>query len=91
MKPAAYGSLAAFLAHWRALERAPADALDAQEQARRAEMEEIIAALRPEERTALKAVNSEGGCAKAGAARRHHERAELDLSRALRARGLLAA
>ena len=90
MKPGAYASLAAFLAHWRALKHASAGALTADELARRAEMDEIIAALRPEERAALEAANTDDGSAGAGAARRHRERAELRLARELRARGLLA-
>ncbi len=105
MKLDAYASLAAFLAHWRALKHASADALAANELARRAEMEKIITALRPEERAALEAANTQAantetantetantddGSASAGAARRHRERAELRLARELRARGLLA-
>lgn len=84
----AYASLAAFLAHWRALKNASAGTLDADELARSVEMEKIIAALRPEERTALEAVHIDDRGA--GAARRHRERAELRLARELRARGLLA-
>jgi hypothetical protein len=85
MKTDAYASLVAFLAHWRALKHASADALAAEEVASRAEMDEIIAALRPEERAALEAANTDDG-----SARRHRERAELSLARELRARGLLA-
>ena len=91
MKLDAYASLAAFLAHWRALKHAPPDALAADELARSAEMEEIIAALRPEERAALEAVNTEAANADDGSARHHRERAELRLAHELRARGLLAA
>lgn len=90
MKLDAYYSPAAFLAHWRALKRATADALAADELARGAEMDEIIAMLRPEERAALEAANSDGGSASTGATRRHRERAELRVARELRARGLLA-
>jgi hypothetical protein len=90
MKLDAYSSLAAFLAHWRALEHAPADDLAADELARRAAMGEIIAALRPEERAALEAVRMGAAVADDGSARRHRERAELRLARELRARGLLA-
>jgi len=89
MKPATYASLAAFLAHWRALKHAPAAALAADEVARSAEMDEIIAALRPEERAALEAAEIDDGSASGGAARRHRERAEASLARELRARGLL--
>jgi hypothetical protein len=90
MKPGAYSSLAAFLAHWRALKRAGAGTLAADELARSAEMEKIIAALRPEERTALEAPNNDDGSADAGAMQRHRERAEIILARELRIRGLLA-
>jgi hypothetical protein len=99
MKPGAYASLTAFLAHWRALKHASAGALNVDELARRAEMDElarrnemdeIIALLRPEERAALEAASADDRSAGAGAARRHRERAELRLARELRARGLLA-
>ena len=90
MKPGAYASLAAFLAHWRVLKEASAGALNADELARRAEMNETIAALRPEERAALEVENPDDVSTSAGAARRHRERAELRLARQLRARGLLA-
>jgi hypothetical protein len=90
MKPAAYASLIALLAHWRVLKHARAGALDADEIARRAELDETIAALRPEERAALEAPNTDDGSASAGAVRRHRERAEARLGRELRARGLLA-
>ncbi len=99
MKPGAYASLTAFLAHWRALKHASAGALNVDELARRAEMDElarrdemdeIIALLRPEERAALEAASADDRSAGAGAARRHRERAEVRLARELRARGLLA-
>jgi hypothetical protein len=99
MKPGAYASLTAFLAHWRALKHASAGALNVDELARRAEMDElarrnemdeIIALLRPEERAALEAASADDRSAGAGAARRHRERAEVRLARKLRARGLLA-
>ena len=65
--------------------------LNLDELARRTEMDEIIAALlRPEERAALDAANTDDRSAGAGAARRHRERAEVRLARELRARGLLA-
>jgi hypothetical protein len=88
MKPDAYSSLSAFLANWRALKHAGAEGLATDELARRAGMDEIIAALRPEERAALQAAETSDGFA--GATRRHRERAELRLARELRARGLLA-
>lgn len=90
MKPDSYASLAAFLAHWRALKHAAADTLAADELARSAEMDELVAALRPEERAALVVANNDDRSAGAGATRRHRERAELRLARELRARGLLA-
>jgi hypothetical protein len=90
MKLDVYSSLAAFLAHWRALKHASTDALAADDFARRAEMDEMIAALRPEERAALEAATNDDRSADAGATRRHRERAELRLARELRARGLLA-
>jgi hypothetical protein len=99
MKPGAYASLTAFLAHWRALKHASAGALKVDELARRAEMDElarrnemdeIIALLRPEERAALEAASADDRSAGAGAARRHRERAEVRLARELRACGLLA-
>jgi hypothetical protein len=99
MKPGAYASLTAFLAHWRALKHASAGALNVDELARRAEMDElarrnemdeIIALLPPEERAALEAASADDRSAGAGAARRHRERAEVRLARELRARGLLA-
>jgi hypothetical protein len=99
MKPGAYASLTAFLAHWRALKHASAGKLNVDELARRNQMDElarrnqmdeIIALLRPEERAALEAASADDRSAGAGAARRHRERAELRLARELRARGLLA-
>jgi hypothetical protein len=99
MKPGAYASLTAFLAHWRALKHASAGALNVDELARRNEMDElarrnemdeIIALLRPEESAALEAASADDRSAGAGAARRHRERAEVRLARELRARGLLA-
>jgi hypothetical protein len=90
MKLNAYASLAAFLAHRRALKQAGAGRLSADELARSAEMEKIIASLQPEERAALDAAAAGGGALGAGAVRRHRERAEASLARELRARGLLA-
>jgi hypothetical protein len=95
MKLDVYSSLAAFLAHWRALKQANADTLAVDDLARRAEMDAMIAALRPEERSALQAANNharsdDDGSADVGATRRHRERAELRLARELRARGVLA-
>jgi len=89
MKLDAYASLAAFLAHWRALKHANTGALVADEIGRRAEMDAIIEALRPEERATLESANEDDKSADAGATRRHRERAELRLARELRAHGLL--
>lgn len=91
MKLGAYSSVAAFLAHWRALKRAVVGDLAPGELARRAAMDEIIAVLRPDERAALEAAQSDNISADSGAVRRHRERANLALACALRARGLLAA
>jgi len=41
MKPGAYASLTAFLAHWRALKHASAGALNVDELARRNQMDEL--------------------------------------------------
>ncbi|HEY2525357.1 MAG TPA: hypothetical protein VGI29_09890 [Candidatus Binataceae bacterium] len=90
MKLNAYSSLAAFLAHRRALKHTGAGRLCADELARSAEMEKIIAALRPEERAALEEGDADGGAHADGATRRHRERAEASIARELRARGLLA-
>jgi hypothetical protein len=78
----AYSSLAAFLAHYRALKSSAGYSEDKNRLL--AAMETAIGALSPEERAAL-----ESGAAD-GTARRHRERAELKLSRELAARGMLA-
>lgn len=74
-----YSSLAAFLAHLRALESSTARS--AAEERQLAEMRSALDALRPALRASLDADSSEP------AARRHRERAELALARELRARG----
>ena len=97
MTPETYTSLAAFLAHWRMLRHASADALAADELARSAEMEKIIAvaaargARRPggresERRRPIQMT----GLRTAAPRARHRERAELRLARELRTRGMLA-
>jgi hypothetical protein len=96
MKLDTYSSLAAFLAHWRSLKHAAAGTLAADDVARCTEMEKTIAVLRPEERAALEAAKDDDSSADRGsggdpAVRRHRERAELRLSRELRARGVLTA
>lgn len=85
MKLQMYSSLAAFLAHWRALERAGDEALDDDERARLAAIVNIAGALRPEERAALNESADDNPTVV-----RHRQRAELRLARELRARGLLA-
>jgi hypothetical protein len=82
VKVPAYSSLAAFLAHYRALKSdASRSADDAQ---LFAEMSEAIATLSTELRAALDSTDD------TGSARRHRERAELQLRRALVARGIVA-
>jgi hypothetical protein len=76
-----YASLAAFLAHWRALRTAPARS-EAEERML-AEMARLLAALTPDECAALDAHD-------AGAAHRHRERAEQRLRRELLSRGVLS-
>ena len=90
MKLTAYASLAAFLAHRRALKRAGAGRLCADDLACSSEMEKIIASLRPEERAALEGADADGGERADGTTRRHRQRAQASLARELRARGLLA-
>jgi hypothetical protein len=77
-----YSSLAAFLAHYRALKSdASRSAGDAQFFA---EMSAVLATLAPETRAALDSSEDSAG------ARRHRARAELQLRRALAARGIVA-
>ena len=82
MKIPAYSSLAAFLAHYHALKsdtsRSSGDELLF------AEMSSAIAQLAPEARTALDSTDD------TGSARRHRERAQLQLRRDLAARGIIA-
>lgn len=89
MKHRAYSSLAAFLAHYRALSAAarsgganPAT-LSGGERELLTAMEDALAALSPEERAALLAQSA------AGAAARRRVRAELKLQRVLFAHALL--
>jgi len=84
-----YSSVAAFLVHWRALSRARNEPLNSDEAARRTEMDRIIGALRPEERAALEKFRAGSPAADERSPRRHRERAETDLARELRLRGLL--
>jgi hypothetical protein len=78
----AYASLAAFMAHYRAL--AAARSLSKEEDRALAAMRAHLDTLAPEERAAL---DSGAGTP---AARRHRERAELHLRRELIARGAIA-
>ena len=82
MKLAAYSSLAAFLAHYHALKSTPSRGSD--DERLFAEMSSMIAALPPEARAALD--SAEDGAS----AKRHRERAELQLCRELAAHGIIA-
>ena len=82
MKIPAYSSLAAFLAHYHAL-KSDTSRSSGDEQLF-AEMSSAIAQLAPEARTALDSTDD------TGSARRHRERAELQLRRELAARGIVA-
>jgi len=83
VKPQAYSSVTAFVAHWRALETADAQLHD-DDRTLLAAMRDVIAMLRPDERAALESD------ANTGAAARHRERAHANLARELRTRGILA-
>ena len=91
MKRRAYSSLAAFLAHYRALSAAARSGvarpttLGGGERELLAAMEDALAALSPEERMALLAESGESAVA------RRRARAELKLRRVLVARALLQA
>lgn len=78
----AYASLAAFLAHYRALAAAPARSAD--EERTLDAMRRLLDAIPAEDRAALDSAGD------TPAARRHRERAELHLRRELIARGALA-
>jgi hypothetical protein len=78
----AYASLAAFLAHYRAL--AAAGSRSAEEDRVLAAMRKYLDAISAEERSALESDSAEP------AARRHRERAEMHLRRELVARGAIA-
>ena len=82
MKIPAYSSLAAFLAHYRALKSDTSRSAD--ENQLFAEMSAVIATLPPEARAALDSTEDNAS------ARRHGERAELQLRRELAARGIVA-
>jgi hypothetical protein len=82
VKIPAYSSLAAFLAHYHALKTALSHGPD--DEKLFAEMSSAIAALAPEARAALDSTED------TGSARRHRDRAELQLRRELAARGIIA-
>ena len=81
MKILAYSSLAAFLAHYRALKSDASRGAD--DERLFAEMSAVIATLAPEARAALDSSEDTAG------AKRHRERAELQLRRELVARGIV--
>jgi hypothetical protein len=82
MKPVPYSSLAAFLAHYRALQSSVSRTAD--EDRLFAEMSAAIATLSPGDRASL------DSSAAVGAARRNRERAELHLKNELIARAILS-
>jgi hypothetical protein len=82
VKIPAYSSPAAFLAHYHALKSD--SSRSAGDKQLLAEMSAAIATLAPEARAALDSIED------SAAARRHRERAELQLRRTLAARGILA-
>jgi alpha-ketoglutarate-dependent taurine dioxygenase len=82
MKPTPYSSLAAFLAHYRALRSAASRS--SEEDRLFAEMSAANATLSAEERAAL------DSSAATSSARRNRERAELHLKRELRAHAILS-
>ncbi|HSY79045.1 MAG TPA: hypothetical protein VK884_05525 [Verrucomicrobiae bacterium] len=82
MKILAYSSLAAFLAHYRALKSDASRGADDEQLF--AEMSAMIATLAAETRAALDSSEDTAG------AKRHRERAELQLRRELVARGIVA-
>jgi hypothetical protein len=82
VKVPAYSSLAAFLAHYHALKSVPSPA--AFDQQLLSEMSAAIKQLPPEARSALDSTED------SPSAKRHLERAEIQLRRELVARGILA-
>jgi len=82
MKVPAYSSLTAFLAHYHAIKSDPSRAADDEQLL--AAMSAAIATLSPESRAALDTVED------SASAKRHRERALLQLRRELAARGIVA-
>ncbi len=85
MKLSAYSSLAAFVAHYRALKASPN--LSAEEQTLLAEMEKLIESIGADVHMAVEPGTAGGGLL--GAQARRLERAERCLGRELLARGVL--
>lgn len=90
-----YSSIAAFLAHYRALRGAArhpkgaAASLNAEERTWLAEMERLTSELAPAERDLLAEAEAGGAGAAASVIRRRRERAEFKLARILAAHGIL--
>jgi hypothetical protein len=82
VKIPAYSSLAAFLAHYRALKSDASRSADDDQLF--AEMSAVIATLAPDARASLDSTEN------SASARRHRDRAELQLRRELAARGIVA-
>jgi hypothetical protein len=82
VKIPAYSSLAAFLAHYRALKSDASRGAD--DEKLFAEMSAVIATLAPEAHAALDSTED------TASAKRHRDRAELQLRRELVARGIVA-
>jgi hypothetical protein len=82
VKIPAHSSLAAFLAHYHALKTAPFRSPD--DEKLFAEMSAAITTLAPEARAALDSTDD------IGSARRHRERAQLQLRRELAVRGIIS-
>jgi hypothetical protein len=82
VKIPAYSSLAAFLAHYRALKSDASRAADDDQLL--SEMSAAIATLTPEARASLDSTED------SASARRHRDRAELQLRRELVIRGIVA-
>ncbi len=92
-----YSSLAAFLAHYQTLRKIPASEASPDDARRLAAMEQLLALLRSEERSAITeeraAIESDRGAIEpdsgASAVARHRERASIKLRRELLARGVI--
>ncbi len=82
MQVPAYSSLTAFLAHYHALKSDPSRGADDEQLF--AAISAAIAMLAPEARAALETAKD------SASAKRHRERAELQLRRELAARGIIA-